>query len=116
MQMTVRRNRRDEHSHRILRGHARADSTPGAPVIAVEYPRAQGHTVIFHGGRPAASVRQSTTLTVGQEVPPLGGSAAGARDMTPCQIANGVDPDRARALVAETFGPRAPATTKYLPS
>jgi hypothetical protein len=37
-------------------------------------------------------------------------------DVTPCQIANGVDPERARAIVAETFGPSDPATVKYLPS
>ena len=37
-------------------------------------------------------------------------------DMTPCQMANRVDPERAQVVVAETFGPGARASTKYLPS
>jgi Fe-S oxidoreductase len=37
-------------------------------------------------------------------------------DMTPCQLANGVDPERARALVTETFRPDGTASLKYLPS
>ena len=37
-------------------------------------------------------------------------------ETTPCQIANGVDPERARTVVTETFGPGAPATTRYVPS
>jgi Fe-S oxidoreductase len=36
--------------------------------------------------------------------------------MTPCQIANGVDSERARTVVAETFGPGAAETNKDLPS
>ena len=37
-------------------------------------------------------------------------------DMAPCQIANGVDPERARALVTETFRPDTAASLRYLPS
>jgi hypothetical protein len=37
-------------------------------------------------------------------------------DMTPCQLANGVDPERARTLVTETFRPDTAASLKYLPS
>ena len=37
-------------------------------------------------------------------------------DTTPCQRANGVDPERARSVVVETFGPGTAATTRYLPS
>ena len=37
-------------------------------------------------------------------------------DMTPCQLASDVDPGRARALVAETFGPNTPPTTTDAPS
>jgi Fe-S oxidoreductase len=37
-------------------------------------------------------------------------------DMTPCQLANGVDTGRARTLVTETFGPGTSSPTKYLPS
>jgi hypothetical protein len=36
--------------------------------------------------------------------------------MTPCQIANSVDPERARALVTETFRPDTAASLRYLPS
>jgi hypothetical protein len=37
-------------------------------------------------------------------------------DMTPCQLANSVEPGRAKALVTELFGAGAPSTIKYLPS
>ena len=37
-------------------------------------------------------------------------------DMAPCQLANGVDRERARELVTETFHPDPRATPKYLPS
>ena len=37
-------------------------------------------------------------------------------DMAPCQMANGVHPERARALITETFRPDPHATPKYLPS
>lgn len=37
-------------------------------------------------------------------------------DMAPCQLASDVDPGRARALVAETFGPNRPPTTADAPS
>jgi hypothetical protein len=36
--------------------------------------------------------------------------------MAPCQLANGVDRERARELVTETFHPDPRATPKYLPS
>ena len=37
-------------------------------------------------------------------------------DTTPCQLANGVDPERARSVVEETFAPGTATPTRYLPS
>ena len=37
-------------------------------------------------------------------------------DTAPCQLANGVDAERARAVVQETFGPDTAPTTRYVPS
>jgi Fe-S oxidoreductase len=38
------------------------------------------------------------------------------QETTPCQLANGVTPDRARAVVMDTFGAGAPAAPKHTPS
>jgi len=37
-------------------------------------------------------------------------------DATPCQIANGVGAERARAVVTETFAPGQPAPAREVPS
>jgi Fe-S oxidoreductase len=38
------------------------------------------------------------------------------QETTPCQLANGVTPERARSVVTDTFGPGAPATRRDTPS